>query len=87
LGDVLVVEALPNPEWIPTRLVYYVGGKLDFGIANVRSLASSHYARPFEVLVDKDDVASTLIAAAAEETTPIQKRTSSKSFTGSGRKP
>jgi len=67
LGDVLVVEALANPERIPTRLVYYVGGKLDFGIAYASSLTGSHHARPFEVLVDKDGVASALAVDAAKE--------------------
>ena len=31
-GDVLVTEALENPDWHPTRLVYYVDGKIDFMI-------------------------------------------------------
>jgi aminoglycoside 6-adenylyltransferase len=32
-------------------------------------LAGSHHARPFEVIVDKDGVVSTILAAAAEATT------------------
>jgi aminoglycoside 6-adenylyltransferase len=63
LGDVLVVEALPNPGWIPTRLVYYVGGKLDFGIAAAESLANSEHTRPLEVLVDKDGAGADLTVA------------------------
>jgi aminoglycoside 6-adenylyltransferase len=31
-GTVLVVEALENQGWNPTRLVYYAGGKTDFKI-------------------------------------------------------
>lgn len=53
-GDVLVVEALPNPWWHPTRLVHYVGGKVDFLIAAVTDVATAVYRRPFRVLVDKD---------------------------------
>jgi aminoglycoside 6-adenylyltransferase len=32
-GEVLVVEALENPGWHPTPLVYYADGKIDFIIA------------------------------------------------------
>jgi aminoglycoside 6-adenylyltransferase len=53
-GQVLVVEALPNPWWHPTRLVNYVGGKVDFMIASVSDLVIATYRRPFRVLVDKD---------------------------------
>jgi aminoglycoside 6-adenylyltransferase len=34
-GQVLVVEELENPDWHPTRLIYYVDGKIDFMIAEV----------------------------------------------------
>jgi aminoglycoside 6-adenylyltransferase len=67
LGDVLVVEALPNPGWIPTRLVYYVGGKLDFGIADATFLTASHHTRPIEVLVDKDGATKALSIDVAHE--------------------
>jgi aminoglycoside 6-adenylyltransferase len=54
-GDVLVVEALPNAGWNPTRLVYYVDGKIDFTVMACetarRTEASS---RASLVLVDKD---------------------------------
>ena len=56
-GEVLVVEALPNPDWYPTRLVYYVDAKIDFAIAPADALRTARYERPFRVLVDKDDVA------------------------------
>lgn len=59
-GDVLVVEALPNPGWHPTRLVYYVDGKVDFMVAPVAALAEAMYTRPFRVLVDKDGLAGDL---------------------------
>jgi aminoglycoside 6-adenylyltransferase len=54
-GDVLVVEALPNPWWHPTRLVHYVDGKVDFMIAGFADITTAVYRRPFRVLVDKDD--------------------------------
>lgn len=54
-GDVLVVEALENPGWYPTRLVYYVDGKIDFAIADVSVLRTGAvYTRPFRILIDKD---------------------------------
>ena len=40
-GDVLVVEALANPGWHPTRLVYYVDGKIDFMIAPATSFGGA----------------------------------------------
>jgi aminoglycoside 6-adenylyltransferase len=54
-GDVLVVEALANPWWHPTRLVNYMGIKVDFMIATIGDLATAVYRRPFRVLVDKED--------------------------------
>ncbi len=54
-GEVLVVERLPNRGWYPTRLVYYVGGKLDFTVAPTDVLSSVVYTRPFKVLLDKDE--------------------------------
>lgn len=54
-GDVLVVEALANPGWYPTRLVYYADGKIDFLIAPAVSLAQrDRFGRQVRVLVDKD---------------------------------
>lgn len=63
-GEVLVVEALENPGWMPTRLVYYVGGKLDFAIADAEALQERR-TTPFEVLVDKDGRAAAVSYAPA----------------------
>lgn len=60
LGEVLVVERLPNPGWHPTRLVYYAGGKLDFTVIPVDALPSVRHDRPFTVLLDKDGLAESL---------------------------
>ena len=59
-GDVLVVEALENPEWHPTRLIYYVDGKIDFAIAPAEAFGAEPYDRPFRALVDKDGAADRL---------------------------
>jgi aminoglycoside 6-adenylyltransferase len=60
-GDVLVVEALANPGWYPTRLVYYVDGKIDFLIAPTSSLANrERFGRRVRVLVDKDRLTATI---------------------------
>jgi aminoglycoside 6-adenylyltransferase len=59
-GEVLVVEALPNPGWQPTRLVYYVDAKIDFMIAPLSALAATKYQRPFQVLIDKDGLGTRL---------------------------
>ena len=54
-GEVLVTEALENPGWHPTRLVYYVDGKIDFMIAPVLALAEGiAYDVSYLVMVDKD---------------------------------
>lgn len=56
-GRVLVVEALANQGWNPTRLVYYAGGKIDFTILSVSLLPRDHPSdRPVSVLLDKDGV-------------------------------
>jgi aminoglycoside 6-adenylyltransferase len=58
-GKVLVVEALENPDWNPTRLVYYHDGKIDFMIAPAGILAEGVvYDRPFRLLIDKDTAAA-----------------------------
>jgi predicted nucleotidyltransferase len=55
LGDVLVVEALENPGWHPTRLVSFVDAKIDFMIAPMSALAEgAAYDGPFTVVLDKD---------------------------------
>jgi aminoglycoside 6-adenylyltransferase len=60
-GDVLVVEALANPGWYPTRLVYYVDGKVDFVIARASSLADKQrFGRQVRVLVDKDRLTASI---------------------------
>ena len=60
-GDVLVTEALENPEWHPTRLVYFVDGKIDFMVAPVSSLAEGVvYDGAYLVLIDKDSRANRL---------------------------
>lgn len=53
LGDVLAVERLVNGKDQPTRIVYYVGGKLDFTLVGVRD-ERGIYDRPFKALLDKD---------------------------------
>ena len=53
LGIVLAVERLENGDNQPTRLVYYVGGKLDFTLVDTCS-ERGVYDRPYEVLLDKD---------------------------------
>ena len=54
-GSVLVVEALENEGWNPTRLVYYAGGKIDFTIIATSLLQRGvEFVRPFRVLLDKD---------------------------------
>src|SRR3954454_4028694 len=54
-GDVLVTEALENPGWHPTRLVYYVDGKIDFMVAPVLALAEGiAYDAASLVMVNKD---------------------------------
>jgi aminoglycoside 6-adenylyltransferase len=60
-GDVLVSEALENPDWHPTRLVYYVDAKIDFMIASVAALSEGvAYNEPFLVALDKDGRAGRL---------------------------
>lgn len=56
LGDVLAVERLENGDDQPTRLIYYVGGKLDFTLVSVDE-DHGEYDRPFSVLLDKDGAA------------------------------
>ncbi len=56
-GQVLVVEELENPGWHPTRLIYYVDGKIDFMIAEVEAAKRGlTYTRPYRVLIDKDSL-------------------------------
>jgi aminoglycoside 6-adenylyltransferase len=63
-GQVLVVEELENPDWHPTRLVYYVDGKIDFMVASVRAAERSvGYDRAYRVLLDKDGLGDRLYRA------------------------
>jgi aminoglycoside 6-adenylyltransferase len=73
-GDLLAVEELPNPEWIPTRLLYLVDGKIDFAIGDLRSFGAVPYVRRFRVLVDKDNRRDELIQAgdASSPTAPTE---------------
>jgi aminoglycoside 6-adenylyltransferase len=59
-GEVLVVEKLTNPGWYPSRLIYYVEGKIDFLVAPTGAVGEAKYARPFRVLIDKDDLTGEL---------------------------
>ena len=60
-GRVVAVEALPNPGWHPTRLLYLTGAKkIDFVIAPVTALHDAGYDRPIAVVVDKDGLATDL---------------------------
>jgi aminoglycoside 6-adenylyltransferase len=60
LGDVLVVERLADPNWHPSRLVYYVGGKLDLTVIRADVLPTMSHERPITVLVDKDGLTDSL---------------------------
>lgn len=73
LGDVLAVERLENGDDQPTRLVYYVGGKLDFTLVDVADMAGE-YDRPFQVLLDKDGLASSFSLHAREPERPNQEQ-------------
>jgi aminoglycoside 6-adenylyltransferase len=60
-GEVLVTEALDNPDWHPTRLVYYADAKIDFMIAAVSVLSEGVlFDSPYLVPVDKDGRADRL---------------------------
>jgi aminoglycoside 6-adenylyltransferase len=70
-GHVLVVEELEDPEWHPTRLIYYVDGKIDFMIADVEATREGiAYERPFRALVDKDGLGARLRRAISPDAQP-----------------
>ena len=71
LGDVLAVERMENGGDRPTRLVYFVGGKIDFTLIHIADQRGS-YDRPFRVLLDKDGVASEFTLAAPLPEVPDQ---------------
>jgi aminoglycoside 6-adenylyltransferase len=74
-GEVLVVEALPNEDWNPTRLVYYADGKIDFMIGAASLLAEGiAYERPFRVLLDKDGHEEAFRSAPPQEEGPPTER-------------
>lgn len=66
LGDVLVVERLENADGNPTRLAYYVGGKIDFTLLTPDQLGARTYDRPAVFLLDKDGLAADLDHKAPE---------------------
>lgn len=60
-GDVLVTESLENPDWHPTRLVYYVDARIDFMIAPVSAVSAGiAYDDRFLVALDKDHLSERL---------------------------
>lgn len=70
-GRVLVVEELENPDWHPTRLIYYVDAKIDFMIAEVDATKEGiTYSQPFRVVIDKDGLADSLHMTTVVETGP-----------------
>ncbi|OZE28363.1 adenylyltransferase [Rhodococcus sp. 05-2255-1e] len=73
LGEVLAVERLENGDDQPTRLIYYVGGKLDFTLVNVADATGEH-DRPFQVLLDKDGLTTSLSLRAHEPELPDQQQ-------------
>ncbi|WGD38405.1 aminoglycoside 6-adenylyltransferase [Lysinibacter sp. HNR] len=60
LGEVLVIERLTDGENNPTRLVYYRGGKIDFTLLPPEQLRARPRSQAFRVLLDKDNIASSL---------------------------
>jgi aminoglycoside 6-adenylyltransferase len=70
-GQVVAVEELENEGWHPTRLVYFVGAKVDFMIGPVGALeAGVSYRHGFRVLLDKDRLGGRLSAETAPWTPP-----------------
>ena len=69
-GELLVVENLPNPGWYPTRIAYYVDGKIDFIITPASDIGVDTYDEPFRVLCDKDHAAERLPVVPANRRLP-----------------
>jgi aminoglycoside 6-adenylyltransferase len=70
-GHVLVVEELENPDWHPTRLVYYVDGKIDFMIGQVEvARAGIEYDEPYLILLDKDELGERMQRKSVESRPP-----------------
>lgn len=70
LGEVLVVERLANSSGHPTRLIYFVGGKLDFTVIQTPAGTALSYERPFVFLLDKDALEARATSARAPAPTP-----------------
>jgi len=71
-GQVLVVEELDDPDWHPTRLVYYVDGKIDFMIGHVdHAKTGIEYEQPYRILIDKDDLGEHMRFRQRRETPPL----------------
>jgi aminoglycoside 6-adenylyltransferase len=70
-GDVLVVEELENPAWHPTRLVYYVDGKIDFVVTTTEAARRGvQYPRAYRILLDKDKLSAHLSEVPPRATLP-----------------
>lgn len=70
-GEVLAVEELENPGWNPTRLVYFVDGKIDFMIGALPELERGvSHDRAHRVVLDKDDLADRLTIDASPASPP-----------------
>jgi aminoglycoside 6-adenylyltransferase len=69
-GDVLAVEELDNPGWMPTRLLYLVDGKVDFAIGDLASFGVTPYSQPFRLVLDKDNRAEMLATSTRRQTPP-----------------
>jgi aminoglycoside 6-adenylyltransferase len=70
-GEVLVVEELENPDWHPTRLIYYDEGKIDFMIASIDVAEGGvGYSRPYRIVTDKDSLGDHLHREADPESRP-----------------
>lgn len=60
LGEVLVVERLEDADENPTRLAYYIDGKIDFTLLTPARLRDRTYDRSFTVLLDKDGLTANI---------------------------
>lgn len=56
-GHLLVREELSNAGWNPTRLLYYIDGKIDFTIIDLAHLERAIHDRPVCVLLDREQLA------------------------------
>lgn len=58
------------PGWYPTRLAYYVDGKIDFILSPAGDIGVDTYDDPFRVLLDKDHVSERLPLVTADNGMP-----------------